>query len=301
LTGEWDKLGDNGLPRTVDFFLEQLAYHEREQRWPVVLAAAERAIKAAGDGGSEPGGLARISALRSLGKTDDAVAAAKAYAEKNPKSSGIHVELARLYRTLGKPSEAPAEIKLALDKDPGDLTALQLRYWPEDISDLHMVNATIPELKAFSEAHAEHPGVWRSLARALLVVGRTDEALDLLKKAVELRPADDDLRSEWWSELGKQQRWEEIITDSKTLGDMKERDWRLRWNEAEAYLGQGKRTEARALFSAINFDEALHVDIRRRAKRAVQNLDDPTASAVLPGGPAAGAVPAADAPPADAK
>jgi hypothetical protein len=32
--------------------------------------------------------------------------------------------------------------------------------------------------------------------------------------------------------------------------------------------------EARAAFSAINFDEALHVDIRKRAKRAVKTLDE---------------------------
>ena len=288
LSGEWDKAGDNGLPRTVDFFLEQLAYHEREQRWPVALAAAERAIKAAGSETNERAELARVAALRSLGKNDEALSATNAYGEKAPNSAGVHVERARIYRALGKAEEATNEIKAALDKDPGDLTALQLRFWPEDISDLHTVNATIPELKAFSEAHAEHPGVWRSLARALLVVGRHEEAIDLLKKAVGLRASDDDLRSELWNELGKQQRWAEIIADSKTLGDMKERDWRLRWNEAEAYLGEGKKTEARALFSAINFDESLHVDIRRRAKRAVQNLDDPLASAVLPGGSASG-------------
>ncbi|MFO0616450.1 MAG: tetratricopeptide repeat protein [Polyangiaceae bacterium] len=295
LKDEWSKPGNDGLPRTVDFFLEQLTYHEREQRWHVALAAAELAIaaaeKAEGDSAAliERAELARISCLRSLGRNDEALAAARAYAERNPKSGGVHVEIARVYRALGKTEEATAEVKTALEKDPGDLSALQLRFWPEDTSDLHTVNATIPELQAFSEAHAEHPGVWRSLARAKLVVGRLDEGIDLLKKAVKLRESDDDLRSELWAELAKQQRWTEIIDDSKTLGDMKKRDWKLRWNEAEAYLGEGKQVEARALFSAINFDEDLHVDIRRRAKRAVQNLDDPTARAVLPGSPEAAA------------
>ncbi len=285
LTGEWDK-----EPRTLDFFLEQLAYHERELRWHVVVAAAERAVKAAQDAstpeakkGVERAELARINALRALGKSEEALAAAKSYVEAHPQSAGAQVELARTYRALGKGEEATAAIRHALEVDPGDLAALQLRFWPEDVSDLHTVNATIPELKQFAESHAEHPGVWRSLARALLVVGRTDEGIDLLKKAVDLRPADDDLRSEWWSELGKQLRWDDIVKDASTLGDMKGKDWRLRWNEAEAYLGQGKSTEARALFSAINFDEALHVDIRKRAKRAVQNLDNPTPGSAVPG------------------
>ena len=55
---------------------------------------------------------------------------------------------------------------------------------------------------------------------------------------------------------------------------MQKRDWKLRWNEAEAYTGLGKRVEARAAFSAINFDESLHVDIRKRAKRAVKSIDE---------------------------
>ena len=48
----------------------------------------------------------------------------------------------------------------------------------------------------------------------------------------------------------------------------------LRWNEAEAYSGLGKQMEARACFTALNFDESLHVDIRRRAKRAANGLDE---------------------------
>ncbi len=300
LTGEWDK-----APRSLDFFLEQLAYHERELRWHVVAAAAERATKAAGDAstpqakkGIERAEIARFGALRALGKTDEALAGAKAFVEAHPDSAGAQVEIARTFRTLGKNEEATAAVRRALEIDPGDLSALQLRFWPEDVSDLHTVNATIPELQQFAETNAGHPGVWRSLARALLVIGRTDEGIDLLKKAVDLDPKDDDLRSEWWAELGKQLRWDEIVKDAVALGDMKGRDWRLRWNEAEGYLGQGKTTEARALFSAINFDEALHVDIRRRAKRAVQNLDNPMVGSVVPGVTPEGAPPAEGRPPA---
>lgn len=285
LTGEWDKEA-----RTPDFYLEQVNYHERELRWQVVAAAAERAVKAAGGAAEneatlERAELARVNALRALGKHDDALAAAKAFADSHPKSAGAQVEIARTLRAAGKGDEASRAVNRALEIEPGDLAGLQLRFWPEDVSDLHTVNATIPELKNFAEAHAEHAGVWRSLARALLVVGRTDEAIDLLKKAVELKPSDDDLRSEYWGELGKLQRWDDIVADSKTLGDMNLRDWRLRWNEAEAYLGQGKNVEARALFSAINFDEKLHVDVRKRAKRAVNNLNNPAPGSVIGGAP----------------
>jgi hypothetical protein len=36
--------------------------------------------------------------------------------------------------------------------------------------------------------------------------------------------------------------------------------------------GAGKKNEARAAFSAINSDESLHVEVRRRAKKAVNQL-----------------------------
>jgi hypothetical protein len=68
---------------------------------------------------------------------------------------------------------------------------------------------------------------------------------------------------------------------------MGSRDWALRWQEAEAYAGLGKRMEARAAFSAINHDDKLHVDIRKRAKRAVKSMDEAPPEA--PGAPEGGA------------
>ncbi|HTJ81597.1 MAG TPA: tetratricopeptide repeat protein, partial [Polyangiaceae bacterium] len=227
LTGEWDK-----EERPLAFYLEQIAYHEREQRPGVVLAAAERAIKAAGAEGNERAELARIAALRTAGRADDSLAAARAYAQKNPKSAGAEVEIARTLGEKGDTEGANAALDRALAIDPGDLIALMLKYWPDDPNDIASINAMIPALKTHVEAHAESPGAWRTLARAYLAVNRIDDALDLFKKAVDLAPGDDDLRSEWWAELAKQQRYEPIIKDTEKLGDMKARDWRLRWNEA---------------------------------------------------------------------
>ena len=65
-----------------------------------------------------------------------------------------------------------------------------------------------------------------------------------------------------------------LLQSAAKIDDMKKRDWKLRWNEAEAYSGQGKKVEARACFTAINHDDTLHVDIRKRAKRAVKSLGD---------------------------
>lgn len=284
LAGQWD-----AEPRDAAFFLEQLAYHEREQRHGVALLAATRAVRAAEAAGGalvERAELARVSALRALGRAGDALAAAEAYAAKAPGSSGAEVELAKTLSALGRRDEAAAAVERALQRDPGDLDALALRFLPDDMNDLQKVHAALPALRGFVDAHAQSPGAWRSLARAELAVGRAEDALGTFAKAVALTPADDELRAEYWSELGKEQRYDEILADAAKIPDMAKRDWKLRWNEAEAYLNVGKKVEARACFSAINFDDSLHVDVRKRAKRAVTAVDapPPDVPAAPPGG-----------------
>jgi tetratricopeptide (TPR) repeat protein len=276
LTGQWD-----AEPRTAGFFLEQLNYHEQDRRPAVALAAAERAIKAAGgDIGPERAELGRIAALRSLGRIDDAIEAGRAYAAKAPASSGVHVELAQCHFVAGHDDEGLAEADRALAIDPGDQSALVIRFWPSDQNDIEKVAAAITKLSAFAEAHPTAAGVFRSLARAKRIIGATDEALSLFAKAVDLAPGDDELRAEYWSELGKQQRYAEILADAAKVENIGRRDWKLRWNEAEAYAGLGKQVEARAAFSAINFDDSLHVDIRKRAKRAVKSIDEGAATTI---------------------
>lgn len=286
LVGQWD-----AEQRDVSYLLEQLAYHERELRHAVALAAAERAIAVHGGAvGPERAEIGRISALRSLGKTDEALAAATAYLAKleaagnaTPAAhAGALVELAKCLSAAGQVEEGRATVNRALEADPGDLSALMFRFWPADANDIKKIHEASPALQAFADAHPDVPGVWRSLGRAYIAMGRMDDALDLFARAVNLTPDDDELRAEYWSELGKQQKYAEILVDAAKITNMAKRNWQLRWNEAEAYSGLDKRIEARAAFSAINFDDTLHVDVRKRAKRAVKSIDEappPAASA----------------------
>jgi tetratricopeptide (TPR) repeat protein len=272
LTGQWD-----AAPHDADFFLEQLTYHERELRHPVALAAAERAVNALGTESGrklERAELGRVAALRELGRKDDAIGAARNYLGRAAGSAWGHVELARCLSAAGQADEAKAALEKALELDPGDQMALLFRFWPADQGDIQKVSDAMPALAAFADAHASSPGVWRSLARAKLTTGATGEGMELLARAVGLAPDDDELRAELWTQLGKQERYEDILADAGKMSDIHKRDWKLRWNEAEAYLGVGKKLEARGAFSAINFDESLHVDIRRRAKRAVKAIDE---------------------------
>jgi len=150
--------------------------------------------------------------------------------------------------------------------------ALDLRWWPATRHDLEQLEAALPMFQAHAEAHPTHAGGWRMLARARLAIGDAERAMPLLEKAVAIAPADDDLRAEWWAELVRRGKAAEVIADAEKLGDMKAHDWKARWNHAEAFAAAGRKIEAQTMFAAINHDESLHVDVRKRAKRAAMGV-----------------------------
>ena len=262
LTGVWDQ-----EPRDSAYYLEQAAYHASQARHDVALLASERALTAS-SAPHEHAAAAKIQALRALGRNDEAVAAAKDFVKHHAASSVAHVELAQSLRATGDEASARTSIDEALRLDPGNLMALDLAFWPKEKDDIAIIEKSIAPLREFAEKHPAAAGVWRSLSRAKLAIGATEEGLTLLKRAVDLAKDDDDLRTEYWTELGKQTRYEDILADAATIADMPRRDWRLRWNEAEAFARKGKKIEARAAFAQIGADPSLHVDVRKRAKRA---------------------------------
>ena len=265
VTSVWDS-----AERTRDYYLEQLAYHEGDGRYEVALAAADRAL--ALDAESERAGIARIVALRALGRVDEAAAAADAWLAAHPQSAPAHVEVAACLAAKGDRDGARAKIDQALALEPGDALALHMRFWPDKRDDLAQMAASLPALEEFVAAHEGSAGAQRSLARAYLAAARAEDAMTRFARAVQLAPNDDDLRGEWWAELGKQRRFDEVLADAAKLGDLRDHAWSLRWSEAEAYAGLGKKMEAQGAFTAINLDEKLSVEVRKRAKRAVQSL-----------------------------
>jgi tetratricopeptide (TPR) repeat protein len=267
---EWGREG-----RTAAYFLEQLAYHEAEGRHEVALAASDRALAANGtEKEAERARMGRVAGLRRAGKRDEARVAIARELERKPEPAWARVELASCLFEEGKSDEGRTELDRALALDPNDQTALLLRFWPREMKDIAQIQACIPALAAFAETHASGQGPWRSLARAKAAVGADDEAATIFARAVSLAPDDDELRAEYWAQLSHAKKFDEVVRDAGTLADIGKRDWKLRWNEAEAQRGLGKRMEARAAFAAINADESLPVEVRRRAKRTVRTLEE---------------------------
>lgn len=266
LADAWNTEGRNAA-----YFLEQLAYHEAEGRANVALAAADRALAASpSDKEAERARMGKAVALLATGKRDEA----RALAQKEGDVAWAHVELARCFFDEGKADEGRAELDAALKLDPNDQTALLLRFWPKEVKDIAQVQACIPALAAFAESHPTAAGPLRSLARAKAAAGSDEEACAVFAKAVALAPNDDELRAEYWAELAHTKKFDDVMKDAAALTDIAKRDWKLRWNEAEAMRGAGKLNEARAAFSAINSDESLHVEVRRRAKKAVRAIEE---------------------------
>ncbi len=262
LESVWD-----AAPRDVAYYLDQATYHEMERRPEVALAAADRAIALGGDAPSPVAVSAKIGALRALGRLDEATALAQATAGRAP-SAQSHVDLARCHLAANRPAEAIAELDRAIALDPGDLPALDLRWWPAERHDLGHLEQASERLQAHADAHPQVPGAWRMMARVRLALGDGDRAMPLFERAVSLAPEDDDARTEWWGELLKRGQPEAVLADAAKVTDIARRSWKLRWNEAEAYAAAKRTIEAQAAFAAIDHDASLHVDVRKRAKRA---------------------------------
>ena len=265
----WDCAG-----RSRAYFLEQLAYHEAEGRHDVALAAAERALAASGsEVEAERARMGRVASLVATGRRGEAREEATKELERTPEPAWARVELARCLFAEGRDREGRAELDRALAIDPGDQAALLLRFWPRDTKDVAQVQASIPGLAAFAETHRAAAGPWRSLARAKAAIGEEEEACAMFARAVSIAPEDDELRAEYWAQLSFSRRFEEVIGDAASIPDIAARDWKLRWNEAEAQRGLGRASEARAILVALGADESLAVEVRRRANRAVRALE----------------------------
>lgn len=255
-------------PKPAADWLRLIAYHSMEGRPAAAALAAEKALAQCTAEERPTFELAAIRALREKGDPAGALARADAALGAAPTSS-LHVERVRCLEALGRNDEGRAALEAALALDAGDLEALELAYLPRDRTDLATVGQSLPKLGEHAAAHPT-AGAFRTLARAELLIGATDQALEHYAQAVALAPDDDDLVSEQWTELIRAQQSQAVVDAASKIDGIAKRSWKLRWNEAEAMSTLGRTNEAYAAFAAINADESLMVDVRRRAKRAAE-------------------------------
>ncbi|MBN2194419.1 MAG: tetratricopeptide repeat protein [Polyangiaceae bacterium] len=265
LESQWDE-----TPLSVDEYLLRAADHENEGRFAAMLAAAERALRAAPENPTSQ--LTSVRALRLLGELGRATETARGFIEQSPTSAALEAELAKCLLATNDQAGAEAAIDRALAVDPGELTALGMRFPSAPDTDLEQIQQTLPALEQYVAEHEQSAGAWRALARARSRANAEDASLEAYLEALELAPQDDDLRGEYWTALVRWGRFDAVLEQAGKQEGLPRRDWKLRWAEAEALLGRSRGMEARAAFMSINADATLHIAVRARAKRALEGI-----------------------------
>ena len=92
-----------------------------------------------------------------------------------------------------------------------------------------------------------------------------------------LTPNDDDLRAEYWGELGKLRRFDEVLADAAKVEEMGKRDWKLRWNEAEANELEYARLVARTFRTDHHEITLSPEDFFSALPRLIWHEDEPLA------------------------
>lgn len=130
-------------------------------------------------GGSEAG--KRVQAL-----TDEAVAVAERLVADFPDDADALVAAGNAYRWLGRPQDAAASWRKALEREPG---RADVHF---AMSRLSLKEGRLQEAAAFArralKAEPRRPGVRHTLAAALLLLGKAEEALPLLEEEIRLAP-----------------------------------------------------------------------------------------------------------------
>jgi tetratricopeptide (TPR) repeat protein len=123
------------------------------------------------------------------GRFDDAVRELRRFVQEEPRlavTGSAHATMGRALATLGRPSEAIAEFRLALAAPKPDLTAhgrlADLLFQQQAYDD------AIKEYRAFLESYPNDQGALGGLGVALIVSGRADEAIAAFRRAVTIDP-----------------------------------------------------------------------------------------------------------------
>lgn len=129
------------------------------------------------------------------GEFERAILSFRVAAERRPNSASLHTNLAVAYLGLGRKDKALQSLKIAVAIDPISLNAVNFLA---DLShSLKRNEDAVPSLRYFLRYEQKDAGVWGRLARALIGVGESGEAIAALKRQASLEDT-----SEVWSNLG---------------------------------------------------------------------------------------------------
>jgi predicted Zn finger-like uncharacterized protein len=129
-----------------------------------------------------PAYIAESTTLAALGRDDEALAALQAAEKQASDTSERMTELAQAYLTLGKPNEAEARFRSALEKTDAPATRMALGGALEAEGKLDEARAQYEGVRA---KDAKYPGVTERLARLAVKEGRKSDAAQLFDVALK--------------------------------------------------------------------------------------------------------------------
>lgn len=129
------------------------------------------------------------------GNYEQAIRSFRIAEEERPGSSSIHMNMAVAYVCLHRPLKALVELRKAVALEPLNQSAVML------LADLSFSQKcdedAVPSMRFFLEFEQKNPEIWARLARAMLRLGNTYEAIAALKRQGSIKDT-----SEVWNNLG---------------------------------------------------------------------------------------------------
>ena len=129
-----------------------------------------------------------LSLFRSGGRAQEAIAMLQANLQEKEDHDLSYSYLSSIYLELGQYREALAVLRRGLDRLPGNYTIF-LAYVSTllELGDYQEVARLAGRVESFPQA-GNDPEIWNSLGAALVSLGRYEEALSLLDKALAIDP-----------------------------------------------------------------------------------------------------------------
>jgi tetratricopeptide (TPR) repeat protein/2-polyprenyl-3-methyl-5-hydroxy-6-metoxy-1,4-benzoquinol methylase len=131
--------------------------------------------------------VAMANALDSLGRTTEAVETYGRALAINPDYAEVHLNLGMLLATQGRRDDAAMSLRRAVEIKPDFAQAH--RMLGGVLSDVGHLDAAEASLRRALSYEPESPAIIHDLARILLLLGKSPEALQLIEPALEHAPA----------------------------------------------------------------------------------------------------------------
>lgn len=129
------------------------------------------------------------------GNYEQAIRSFRIAEEDRPRSSSVHTNMAVAYICLQRPLKALTELKKAVALEPLNLSAVTLLA---DLSFLQKCDEdAVPSMRFLLQFEQKNPEIWARLARAVLRLGNTNEAIAALKRQGSIEDT-----SAVWNNLG---------------------------------------------------------------------------------------------------